>query len=59
MIDELIKGQDEAKASGDNDLDFFTDTHIAQTIANVLVGGRSDTRHLYTIPVARLQVQYG
>ena len=39
MIDELLKSQKEAKDSGETDLDFFTDTHIVQTIANVLVGG--------------------
>ncbi|XP_038061892.1 steroid 17-alpha-hydroxylase/17,20 lyase-like isoform X2 [Patiria miniata] len=39
MIDELIKSQQEARDNGDTDLDFFSDTHISQTIANVLVGG--------------------
>ena len=40
MIDELIKSQKEAKDSGESDLDFFSDTHMAQTIGNILVGGR-------------------
>ncbi|XP_071808247.1 steroid 17-alpha-hydroxylase/17,20 lyase-like [Asterias amurensis] len=45
MIDELIKSQKEAKDSGESDLDFFSDSHMAQTIANVLVGGGIGTSH--------------
>ncbi|XP_022104091.1 steroid 17-alpha-hydroxylase/17,20 lyase-like [Acanthaster planci] len=45
MIDELIRAQKEAKDNGDTDLDFFSDTHIAQTVANILVGGGIGTSH--------------
>ena len=51
MIDELIKAQKEAKDKGETDLDFFTDTHIGQTIGNVLVGGMSNTDPFVRFPV--------